>query len=92
MTKAKLVKLSMKDALELFKAEYSKEMDTADQLKWFEGFDYARLLLSEPEEDKPKKAKTQFKYTCSCREEVKAKADMNIICGECSSKFETEEI
>ena len=93
MTKGKLLKLSMKDALEFFEAEYSKEMDTADQLKWFEGFDYARLLLSEPEEEKPKKAKTQFKYTCpQCEEVVKGKEDISIICGSCNHNFEMEDV
>lgn len=93
MTKGKLLKLSMKDALELFKAEYPREMTTSDQLKCFEGFDYARLLLSEPEEEKPKKAKTQFKYTCpKCEEVVKGKEDISIICGECKSDFEMEDV
>jgi hypothetical protein len=52
-------------------------------------FEYFRNIS---EDNKPKKDKTIFTYICPiCNEKIKAKADRNILCGECNSQFEMQE-
>ena len=57
-----------------------------------ECFSYFRNVPLKDKETKEPKEKTQFTYICpKCEEKVKAKADKNIICGDCDCSFEIQE-
>lgn len=55
-------------------------------------FEYYMNLKVEEEEPKKPRVKKTFKYICpSCGLEIKAKADTNILCGDCNESMEMEE-
>jgi predicted RNA-binding Zn-ribbon protein involved in translation (DUF1610 family) len=57
-----------------------------------EAFSYFRTMVLDTGKASTPREKTIFKYTCpQCGEEVKAKKDKNIICGDCKVAFKIEE-
>jgi predicted SprT family Zn-dependent metalloprotease len=57
-----------------------------------EAFAYFRQIQIKDSETKEKEKKI-FKYTCPmCDAEIKAKKEMNIICGKCNEKFMMEDV
>jgi len=68
--------------------EFKAFIDESIKLN-MECFSYFR---NAPLKESTPKEKTQFTYICpQCEEKIKAKADKNIICGECNVEFEMQE-